>query len=81
MNDFILAVCRIVNNLHLKSTVHHDVQVPNVCFDDNYQPVLILDFDTAEVSLEKEVKDQLTSKEVKIFFRDVIDTLNVSYQL
>ncbi len=46
MYCFVPAVVKTVNSIHeVGIIIHRDVCVPNICFDENYAPVLIdLDF-------------------------------------
>lgn len=65
--NYFPAVIKIVQSVHEKNIIHRDVRVPNICFNENYDPVLI-DFDFSIKSTSEETKNG----DFKKFTKDVI---------
>ena len=73
VNHFIPAIANALKLIHNAGYVHTDVRVPNICFDQSFNPVLI-DYDFSfKSSIESDRENDL-----KIFAKDVIAHLHGS---
>ena len=77
--DYIQAVVKVVECLYAEGIVHHDVRVPNVCFDEKFSPILI-DFDFCSFftpSTETSSKEPPSSEvdDFTTFTKDIVERL------
>ena len=69
-HDFVVSIIKIVQKLNEKHYLHKDVRVPNVCFNEKFEPILI-DLDLAKYSKSSDTKE-LFAKDMKVFVDDLL---------
>ena len=70
LHDFVASIIKIVQELNEKYYLHKDVRVPNVCFNEKFEPILI-DLDLAKYSKSSDTKE-LFAKDMKVFVDDLL---------